>query len=236
MSGPIRRIQGPYGTLDLPREGERVQVSEHKSADTGETGMGERAGRQLPFHASGGGLATEADTGALWESPNNRTIPKAPRILSRGWLTAEEYVEAIKALRDGSGQLEPDGRDCTVCGDSGHQAFECEHNPLVMARWAVSILVHQWPGYMGQPEVSAAPSYRCFHCGFIPQTEEDAREHYGADRLTLAACRARTDPDTIAAIVQAVREEDDDEQAETLVHHLMRGASCDSDDEEIHDE
>lgn len=45
--------------------------------------------------------------------------------------TTEQYDAAILALSDGKRQLEPDGRDCEVCGDSGHMAFECGHNPLV---------------------------------------------------------------------------------------------------------
>ena len=45
--------------------------------------------------------------------------------------TAEQYDAAIKALQDAKSQLEPDGRCCVVCGDSGHQAFECGWNPLV---------------------------------------------------------------------------------------------------------
>lgn len=44
--------------------------------------------------------------------------------------TTHQYVEAIKALQEGMQQLEPDGHCCSVCGDGGHQAFECGHNPL----------------------------------------------------------------------------------------------------------
>jgi hypothetical protein len=45
--------------------------------------------------------------------------------------TTYQYDQAIKALTEAKEQLEPDGRDCAVCGDGGHQAFECGHNPLV---------------------------------------------------------------------------------------------------------
>jgi len=45
--------------------------------------------------------------------------------------TKGQYERAIAALTDAKEQLEPDGRNCAVCGDSGHQAFECGHNPLV---------------------------------------------------------------------------------------------------------
>lgn len=45
--------------------------------------------------------------------------------------TAAQYETAIEALRDGAGQLAPDGRNCRICHDSGHQAWECGHNPLL---------------------------------------------------------------------------------------------------------
>lgn len=41
-----------------------------------------------------------------------------------------QYREAIENLSDGHKQLEPDGRGCVICGGSGHQAWECGHNPL----------------------------------------------------------------------------------------------------------
>lgn len=45
--------------------------------------------------------------------------------------TIKQYEAAIESLREAMQQLEPDGRNCTCCGDSGHQAFECGFNPLV---------------------------------------------------------------------------------------------------------
>lgn len=42
-----------------------------------------------------------------------------------------QYENAIDALRDAMEQLKPDGRCCVICHDSGHQAWECGHNPLV---------------------------------------------------------------------------------------------------------
>lgn len=45
--------------------------------------------------------------------------------------TAIQYDRAIEALRSAKQQLEPDGHYCACCGDGGHQAFECGHNPLV---------------------------------------------------------------------------------------------------------
>lgn len=44
--------------------------------------------------------------------------------------TKYQYDTATAALIDGSTQLEPDGRACTICGDDGHQAWECSRNPL----------------------------------------------------------------------------------------------------------
>lgn len=44
--------------------------------------------------------------------------------------TKEQYEAAIKDLQDGLTQLEPNGHGCHICGDSGHQAFECGSNPL----------------------------------------------------------------------------------------------------------
>lgn len=44
--------------------------------------------------------------------------------------TKEQYQQAIRHLHDGLTQLQPDGHCCAICGDSGHQAWECGHNPL----------------------------------------------------------------------------------------------------------
>lgn len=48
-------------------------------------------------------------------------------------ITDGMYENAIAALQNATRQLEPDGRNCAVCGDTDHQAFECHHNPLVLA-------------------------------------------------------------------------------------------------------
>lgn len=45
--------------------------------------------------------------------------------------TKEQYEKAIERLTAAMTQLEPDGDGYHVCGDSGHQAFECGFNPLV---------------------------------------------------------------------------------------------------------
>ena len=42
------------------------------------------------------------------------------------------YEAAISALTMGMSQLEPDGKNCAICGDNDHQAFECSQNPLVL--------------------------------------------------------------------------------------------------------
>lgn len=81
-----------------------------------------------------------------------------------GRITAEDYDDAIAELREAKTQLEPDGDNCHVCHDSGHQAWECHHNPLAMARQAAHMR-HQW---------------RCFHCGDVFTDEKLAAEHFGS--------------------------------------------------------
>jgi hypothetical protein len=49
-------------------------------------------------------------------------------------ISDDEYVDAIETIEEARTQLEPDGRDCAVCGDDGHQAWECHHNPVVLAK------------------------------------------------------------------------------------------------------
>ncbi len=53
--------------------------------------------------------------------------------------TVEQYDKAIAHLQDCKTQLEPNGHGCHCCGDSGHQAFECGHNPLVAMEMCVLI-------------------------------------------------------------------------------------------------
>lgn len=48
--------------------------------------------------------------------------------------TKQEYKKAIENLKLGMEQLEPDGNCCSICGDSGHMAFECGFNPLEAMR------------------------------------------------------------------------------------------------------
>lgn len=50
--------------------------------------------------------------------------------------TEAQYQEAIANLEAGRRQLNPDGNECSICGDGGHQAWECGHNPLLAMRLA----------------------------------------------------------------------------------------------------
>ncbi len=43
----------------------------------------------------------------------------------------QQYDKALADIADAKGQLEPDGRVCVICHDSGHQAWECGWNPLL---------------------------------------------------------------------------------------------------------
>ncbi len=78
-------------------------------------------------------------------------------------------------------QLEPDGDNCHVCHDSGHQAWECHHNPLVMARRASA----------ARATGGSALPWRCFHCDQILHTVADAQDHFGKDPRVVAKCRRR---------------------------------------------
>ncbi len=78
-------------------------------------------------------------------------------------ITLADYDDAIRELQDAKTQLDPDGYECRVCGDSGHQAWECHHNPLAMAREAASMR-HQW---------------RCFHCDDVFTDVALAGAHFG---------------------------------------------------------
>lgn len=70
--------------------------------------------------------------------------------------TRDQYEQAILALQSAMQQLEPDGECCSVCGDSGHQAWECHFNPLYIMHICLSI--HK----------SAQQLHHCLHqlCGY----------------------------------------------------------------------
>ena len=74
--------------------------------------------------------------------------------------TKQDYLKAIAALHYGIEQLEPDGNNCAICGDCGHQAWECHHNPL-------------------NERYIQRTVWRCFHCGEILKDPEEARKHFG---------------------------------------------------------
>lgn len=94
-------------------------------------------------------------------------------IYRQGRPSIEDYNEAIAALRDAATQLEPDGRGCVVCHDSGHQAFECHHNPLVMARRAVG----------------RRDSFQCFICGGVYYDHDGtALRHFGERDSGVPTC------------------------------------------------
>jgi hypothetical protein len=97
-----------------------------------------------------------------------------PGVLYRpGRPSREDYEESIADLRDAMTQLAPDGDNCAVCHDSGHQAWECHHNPLVMARKAVAL----------------ESAWRCFHCDAVFTDEDAARAHFGRNEFEDAACQ-----------------------------------------------
>jgi hypothetical protein len=91
-----------------------------------------------------------------------------------GWPEARDYEEVIEQAKDGLAQLAPDGNHCNICGASGHQAMECHHSVLRLAR--------KW--------VAATNVYRCFHCGFVATTDEEAVEHFGKSDEEVARCIA----------------------------------------------
>jgi len=109
---------------------------------------------------------------------NDNSVKLTPSVVFRGKpggrITAEDYEEAIQQLQEAKSQLQPDGDNCHVCHDSGHQAWECHHNPLAMARKA-ALMEHQW---------------RCFHCGDVFTDAKSAAEHFGSRYdETPAACQ-----------------------------------------------
>lgn len=55
--------------------------------------------------------------------------------------TEYQYDRAIEALQDAKKQLEQEPYPCSVCGDSGHMAYECGFNPLVAVAMCKSMAV-----------------------------------------------------------------------------------------------
>lgn len=95
--------------------------------------------------------------------------------------TAAQYDEAIANLNLAKTQLEPDGHCCAICGDSGHQAWECAWNPLRAMEAArrthraandLHEALHQLCGFYGSPLNTPALA------AIVPQGEhDDDHEH-----------------------------------------------------------
>jgi len=98
-----------------------------------------------------------------------------PGVLYRTGLTAADYDEAIQALKDAKTQSDHPSDGCTVCGDSGHQANQCHHNPLLMARRAVM----------------ASNVWRCYHCNAVFTNHAEAETHFGKSENEVARCLQR---------------------------------------------
>ena len=91
-----------------------------------------------------------------------------------GPITAADYDETIAALQDAKRAIEDsDFMGCAICGDSGHSAQSCHHNPLILAR--------QW--------ARATRVWACYHCGFVATNDDEARAHFGRTDEDVPACR-----------------------------------------------
>jgi hypothetical protein len=98
-----------------------------------------------------------------------------------GDATDEHYAEVIallelaraqmRSMRAGKAQ-----RECDVCGDGGHTAEECHHNPLLLSTVGRDALL--------------GTVWKCFHCGAIYCDEESAERHFGTTPEWPAACIA----------------------------------------------
>lgn len=93
-----------------------------------------------------------------------------PSVIYRNGIPTEnDYEEAIGILQQALSQLEPNSLGCVICNGSDHQAYECPHNPLVVARELTKAL------------------YTCFHCG-EHMNEKQALAHFGPDGSHEATC------------------------------------------------
>jgi hypothetical protein len=77
----------------------------------------------------------------------------------------------MRSIRAGAGQDQ-----CLVCGDGGHTAEECHHNPLLLAA-------------IGR-DAFFGNVWKCFHCGAVFCDEESAEQHFGTTPEWPAACIA----------------------------------------------
>lgn len=119
------------------------------------------------------------------EQPNPEDNPMFGVIYRRG-LRESDYDEAIRDLQAAKTQTEPIkcAYQCAVCGDGGHLASQCHHNPLVMARRAAR----------------AARVWRCYHCDFVAYTHQQAEEHFGTAPGDEPSCFRGA----VAALVKAI--------------------------------
>lgn len=102
------------------------------------------------------------------------TFPDKFGVIYRTGLEAEDYDEAIEALRAAKTQPEHLSECCTVCCDTGHTASHCHHNPLVMARRAAA----------------TTKVWRCYHCDEVFTDYAKAEEHFGPrDKNPRPACQ-----------------------------------------------
>lgn len=88
--------------------------------------------------------------------------------------TLVDYDDAIADLQAARKAIETgnESSGCAVCGDGGHGVRECHHNPLVIAR-----------RYARERN-----AWRCYHCGYVVTTDEQAREHFGDKETEIALC------------------------------------------------
>lgn len=90
-------------------------------------------------------------------------------------ITKRDCLAAMENIKLAMTQLVPDGHSCAVCGDTGHQAFECHFNPLVVQE-KIENFTNTW---------------RCFHCNEIFTDPKEAEEHFGerSEMLLLQGAR-----------------------------------------------
>lgn len=124
--------------------------------------------------------------------------PLEPSVVYRtGPLTDRDYDEAIEYLQEAK-RL---GITGCPCGDSGHSAEQCHHNPLVQARRGAS----------------KETEFKCYHCGFI-FGEDDARAHFGNSESEIASCLQGTAQQMAVEAAKAMREE----LAKRIEYHQFR--------------
>jgi hypothetical protein len=125
----------------------------------------------------------------------------------------DEVIADLQAARDDLARSDW-SQGCSVCGDSGCASDICHHNALVAAR--------AWVREQGR--------YRCYHCGFVAETDEQAREHFGNSEDEVAKClrdRIRLSS-TPAADRNAALEEADIERVAAAIYDAPDSQSGDT--------